>query len=860
MTPWVFAESTTSFKDVPAQTIDMIHLRDYQRDLLGRVNDALRRPGAKIMLQLPTGGGKTHIASELLSSWLPGGYKAVWLTHRRELVTQTAHMLEEAGVPVRANTLWNTNGAAPSMANGAVILMAQTVSRRNSRMNVWGNYDLGDLLLIDEAHHATAQGWKRAMAQWPGRVLGMTATPWRLSQKEGFEHLFTELHCGPQVAALQSAGWLCQARVVLSPEDQRVRGGQSDSTGDYSESGITLANEDRDVWTAGAFRFWQERCGDRQTLVYAVSVAHADNLHRVFNKAGVTAGVLLGETPSEERARLIEGFQNGTIRVIINVSVATEGFDLPDAGCVILLRPTLSLALYLQMVGRGLRPKPDDGDCVILDLSGNSLRHGLPEEERQWSLRPRGEGPSGVAPLIRCPQCSTLSSLGSHECRHCGVSFGEPCDRCGAWRAWKRWSRKAECGDAHDQVCDLCHEDAHTQARLPVTTEIRELAKLQSDDELPPQRDPFLRNLLEEERRRLTHDSEERKEELRRLVEVRRQGLANDNELDRMFQGYVNSLPLPEQPQTRAQRSRSFTEWEGNLKQELEAWEGELRTLQSQPVDGPRIFNNARERLMQLLEAEAREAGLLENRLEESSSGDTATTLLFRATGEVVSLSDWNPGMHGKPVRVVFPDGKERLVGYQYEIAVETTKWLMEKGFLTRNDLPIRRARKFLVAETPVHPDGKHMRLPHQAGPWVHVECSFPLHYHIKNAQEIIRHAGQNPAQFLLSSTSSGNEISEPPQSRTSRGNEILVSKGERMTGARFCAMHGIQVRQARYHVDGTWYARLSRFPAALCDAHGYVRFNTERDFLECPYLPIGKQVGVPNGGISAIPGYRRVD
>ena len=165
-----------------------------------------------------------------------------------------------------------------------------------------------------------------------------------------------------------------------------------------------------------------------------------------------------------------------------------------------------------------------------------------------------------------------------------------------------------------------------------------------------------------------------------------------------------------------------------------------------------------------------------------------------------------------------------------------------------------------MVAETPMHPDGSAMRLPHQAAPWAYVECSFPLQYHIINSQEIIRYAGQNPTQFQLSPTSTDNDIANRTKSRSSKGNEVLASKGERMTGTRFCAMHGVKVRQARYHVDGTWYARLSRFPAALCDAHGYVRFNTERDFLECPYLQIGKKVGVPNGGISAIPGYRRVD
>ena len=228
----------------------MIELRDYQQDLLVQMHRALASTRvARIMLQLPTGSGKTRIAGELLSGWLKDGRKAVWLTHRKELATQTEGMLREAGVTATANMQWTPRTNAPTLLNGVVILMAQTVSRRNGRANVWDGYNRSDLMIIDEAHHATADGWARAIKQWPGPVVGMTATPWLLSQREAFDHLFKELHCGPQVAALQSDKWLCQARVMLPPEGERVQAGQVDYTGDYSESGIELANEDRDVWT-----------------------------------------------------------------------------------------------------------------------------------------------------------------------------------------------------------------------------------------------------------------------------------------------------------------------------------------------------------------------------------------------------------------------------------------------------------------------------------------------------------------------------------------------------------------------------------------------------------------------------------
>ena len=727
----------------------MIELRDYQKDLLERVRDALASSSAKIMLQLPTGGGKTLIAGKLLSGWLNDGRKAVWLTHRKELADQTKVMLGEADVPAATNISWDA--VAPTIANGVVILMAQTVSRRNITANVWGGYTHTDLMIIDEAHHATADGWERAIRQWPGPVLGMTATPWRLSVREGFDHLFDSLLAGPQVADLQQDGWLCNSRVVLPGGEQLIQGGPVNNLGDYSERGIELANEDRDVWTAGAFRFWQEHCADRQTVVYAVSVAHAHRLRHIFNEAGIPVGVLLGDTPNEERSRLIESFKDGTKKALINVAVATEGFDLPDAACVVLTRPTKSLSLYLQMVGRGLRQKQNDEDCIILDLAGNSLLHGLPGENRQWSLLPRGEQPSGGSPVVlRCPECESVSPAGSHECTACGAPFGEHCGRCGAWRAWKRWSRKTECGQAHDLVCDRCHEDAHVQASLPVTEDLKEVALPQYDDELPTQRDPFLKNLLEEERFRVVSGAEKRKEELRLFVENRRSELADDNELDRLFENHIDTLPPSERPQTQVQRSRRFTEWEGNLKQEVAEWERELTTLTSQPVDGQRIFNNARDRLLGLFEAEAREAGLLPKGGPVHDSRLQAATTLEQEAGPtegVCSLPEWNHAKRGKPARMIFPDGKERVIGYQYDIELMTTEWLIEKDLLVKSSLPIRRAKRFLVALTPVHPDGKPMTLPKKVS-WAYVEGAFPLQRHIENAQYIIEHAGQDPAHF----------------------------------------------------------------------------------------------------------------
>ena len=238
--------------------------------------------------------------------------------------------------------------------------------------------------------------------------------------------------------------------------------------------------------TARALEFWQEHAGDRKkTIVYAVSVNHARKLKGLFDEQGIPTGVVLGSTDQkqEERNKAIAEFRDGSLEVLINVAVVTEGFDVPEASCIVITRPTLSLALYMQMVGRGLRSKDGGGDCLILDLADNTSRHKFPNTHREWKLEVRGSESPGEAPVIWCPNCFSESHAASHYCKHCGHPLGQTCPRC-KWRPWRRWQREKMCGDAHDLVCDLCHADAHVRAHLPVSEDLI----VPSDDLLPEER------------------------------------------------------------------------------------------------------------------------------------------------------------------------------------------------------------------------------------------------------------------------------------------------------------------------------------------------------------------------------------
>ena len=618
-------------------------LRPYQQALLKQTQESLVADAkGRVMLQLPTGGGKTVIAGALLAAWLQDGRKAVWLTHRKELAEQTRRMLTDAGVSAITNGRWTPSEGAPALDGGIVILMAQKVSLHNKgETRVWNRYGTNDLLVIDEAHHAAAPGWERAMQQWPGPIVGMTATPWRLSEKEGFDHLFDDLLCGPQTACLQALGpkpALCRAQVFIPPEEQRIAGGTVGSIGDYTETGIKQANRDRpDIMTAGALAFWRQHAEGRRTIAYAVSKEHAHNLAAVFNDAGIPAAVILGDTNREERDRAISGFRDGSIRVFVNVIVATEGFDLPDASCVIIARPTMSLALYLQMVGRGLRPKRHGGDCTLLDLAANAVTHGLPEDYREWSLEPRGvQKDDGEAPVVVCPECQTASPAASHHCRKCGYAFGKDCPRCGRWRSYRsRWLYETHCGDAHQHVCDLCHIDAHIQAHLPVMPPLNQLVDqydpedrmtfptdLEIDDDLANRLSALFRELLESERQSIAGADDERREELCQLIEWRKLVLADDDELVRQFDEYISTLP---QRPNRIRELQMFGDWRSNVESELADWQEELTELENHPIDKRTIFNSASSKTLYLLRCAAVSTSLLPESIGGENRQSTPT-------------------------------------------------------------------------------------------------------------------------------------------------------------------------------------------------------------------------------------------
>ncbi len=263
-----------------------------------------------------------------------------------------------------------------------------------------------------------------------------------------------------------------------------------------------------------------------------------------------------------------------------------------------------------------MRPKPNDGDCMILDLAGNTQAHNLPETERVWTLYPRGHFPDGEAPVIWCEHCGTVSPAASHNCQRCGAPFGTDCQRCGKWRAWKRWILKDSCQYTHDKVCDLCHKDAHLQAHLPVTEEMERLAREEDDgdyevvidrDELDERLSLLIQELLKAEQDHVLAQYKAKRDELGEFVANEDGALRDDSVLDRQFDAYLKETPEEHRPRNFPQKADMYAEWKGERRTALDASRDELAKLEAEAVefDMSEVFANVQNRLLRILRREA---------------------------------------------------------------------------------------------------------------------------------------------------------------------------------------------------------------------------------------------------------------
>ena len=381
-------------------------LRDYQQEMKLRLFEEweLHR---SVMVQMPTGTGKTHLLAAVVKEFLCGGGVGmrVWIVaHRRELVEQIEETVARYGMgkePDKSAKNGRTGKDSMPEESGRVrVFSIQWLSRNRKIMD-----GQPDLIVIDEAHHALAETYRELWKRYPeARKLGMTATPCRLNRK-GFTDLFDTLITSWSIAEFIGRGWLSSFDYVsirANSREQRLVDSlkKRGADGDYQVKEMN-AVLNRETGIRQLYDSVRRYAAGKKGIVYAVSIAHARQIAAYYSLHGVESVAIDSRTPALERKELVEDFRRGRIKILVNVDIFSEGFDCPDVEFVQLARPTLSLAKYLQQVGRGLRKSDDKDSCVLIDNVGLHRIFGLPVRDRDWEAMFEGRMSGNAQPRTR---------------------------------------------------------------------------------------------------------------------------------------------------------------------------------------------------------------------------------------------------------------------------------------------------------------------------------------------------------------------------------------------------------------------------------------------------------------------------
>ena len=392
----------------------MITLRPYQADIIERTRAALTQHKC-VLITSPTGSGKTALATLMLGNAAKKGRRSFFICHRVELIEQTAAAFEKSGISFGLIAA----GMRPDPYQQVQICSVDTLKNRAS------NIQPPDFCVWDECHRVAAAGWSKLHGLYDKAYhIGLTATPERLDG-QGLGKWFTYMVTGPTVKRLIEEGYLCDYKVYgvkKTPDFSGIK----QKMGDYDIQAAT-ALVDTPVITGDAISHYQRLCNGKRAVVFCLGVPHSRHVVEQFKSMGIPAEHVDGTTPREQRRETVNRFRKGETLVLCNVQIVHEGFDLADIEVVIMLRPTASLGLYLQMVGRALRPMKGKPYAIILDHVGNTKaeRHGLPCEEREWSLDAKKRKKKGEdkSPGIRqCPQCFHVHYF-APACPSCGFVY-----------------------------------------------------------------------------------------------------------------------------------------------------------------------------------------------------------------------------------------------------------------------------------------------------------------------------------------------------------------------------------------------------------------------------------------------------
>jgi len=358
-----------------------MQLRTYQEQAIEGLLSSHGSGNRKVILQSATGSGKTVMASSIVQRAVKKGKRVLFLAHRRELIAQCSDKLSVFGIDHGIIMAGQDTQSWHSVQVASVdTLRARAITSNRMRLPE------ADIVIIDECHRSLSNTYRKIIDKYDKSfIIGLTATPCR-GDGLGLGHVYSDMVCAPSIKYLISKGHLVPAR-YFAPSIPDLKGVKL-VAGDYNSKQLASRMDTGELIGDIVTNFIRI-APKKKAVVFASSVQHSINLKESFEAAGIKAGHIDGETPSEERDLTLKQLESGEIQVLCNCLVLTEGWDCPSAEVCVLARPTKSLGLYLQMVGRVLRPMEGKDEALIIDHSGAVYDHGFVEDEFEWDLDPK---------------------------------------------------------------------------------------------------------------------------------------------------------------------------------------------------------------------------------------------------------------------------------------------------------------------------------------------------------------------------------------------------------------------------------------------------------------------------------------
>ena len=400
-----------------------MNLRPYQNKAIEDIRHHFSRGKERILLVAPTGSGKTVIASSMMQKAKERSNFNLFVAHRRELVMQCSRKLSDFGL----NHGVIMAQKSPNMMADIQVASIQTFASRKDRDDFIK--PKADVIILDEAHRSVSGQFQELIKVYPNAfIIGLTATPCR-NDGRGLGNVYEELVEAGSIKELTKLGYLVPNRIVAPtiPDLQKIR----IVAGDYEKKALTKKMNTAKL-VGDIVSHWIKYGENRATVVFATSIAHSKHIANIFRQNGVPSGHIDSEQNELERETQLANLNSGKIKVLSNCQILTEGWDQPKISCVIIARPTKSYPMYLQMIGRTLRPYPNKKDTLIIDHSGCVYEHGFPEDAGNWTLstkkpKTRDRIKDPIQPIEKqpftCVRCDTVyaPNRDDYACPNCAL-------------------------------------------------------------------------------------------------------------------------------------------------------------------------------------------------------------------------------------------------------------------------------------------------------------------------------------------------------------------------------------------------------------------------------------------------------